>query len=90
VLNATREPDLANEPVNANRAGQLGVQDLDCHGAIVTLIVGEPDGGHAALPKLSLDQVPVRQFGFESLAHRTTSSQGSGSTLSYNILLRGK
>ena len=53
--------DLAEEPLGAERVGELGVEDLDRHRAVVLEIVREVDGGHAALAQLPLDAVAVRQ-----------------------------
>ena len=36
--------------------GELGVQDLERHPALVPEIVGEIDRGHAAAPELALDR----------------------------------
>ena len=80
MLESRREPDLANEPVDADRAGQVGVEHLDRDGAIMTPIVREPDGRHAAAPELTLDHVPVGELRFQPLAHRTSWCRWPGPT----------
>ena len=41
--------------------GQLGVQHLQRHLAVVLEVVSQVDGGHAAPPQLSLESVAARQ-----------------------------
>ncbi len=55
------EPDLAEEPLGAERVGEFRVEDLDRHLTIMLEIVGEVDGGHPALAELALEQVTVAQ-----------------------------
>ena len=65
--------DLAGEPVGAERGGQLGAQHLDRHLAVVLQVLGEVDGGHAALAELALDAVAVGEGRLQSgyrLGHR--------------------
>ena len=49
--------DLAGEPAAAQRAGDLGAQDLERHSALVLRVVRQVDGGHPAPAELALDQV---------------------------------
>ena len=49
--------DLAGEAVRAERGGELGAEHLDRDLAIVLQVLGEVDGGHAALAELALDPV---------------------------------
>ena len=47
--------DLAQEPLGAERGGELRAQHLDRDVAVVLEVVREVDGGHAAAPELALD-----------------------------------
>ncbi len=60
------DADFAGEPLGAERMGELGVKDLDRHGAIVPKVVGEVDGGHTALSELALEAVAPGQGGREA------------------------
>ena len=51
------EPDLALEALGAECGGELGAEDLDGDVAVVLEVVGEVDGGHAALAQLALEAV---------------------------------
>ena len=61
VLQAGAEPDLAEEPLGAQRLGQLGMEHLERDGAVVSQVVREEYGGHAAASQLTLDPVGVCQ-----------------------------
>ena len=41
--------DLGEEAFGADDGGEFGAEDLDGDGAVVLEVVGEVDGGHAAL-----------------------------------------
>ena len=68
VLEPGGEPDLALEPLRAERRGQLRMQHLERDGAVVSEVPGEVDRGHAAAPKLALEAVAVGQGGLERVA----------------------
>ncbi len=53
--------DLTQEPLGADDGRELGAQHLDGDLAVVLEVVGEVDGGHAALAELALDRVAVGQ-----------------------------
>ena len=55
--------DLPQEPSGAERGGELGPQHLDRDLAVVLEVLGEIDGGHAALAELALDAVAVGEGG---------------------------
>ncbi len=59
--------DLDHEPLGPEHGGQLGLQDLEGHLAIVLQVLGQVDGGHAALPQLPLDPVAVGQGGLQAV-----------------------
>ena len=61
--------DLAGEPLGAERGGELGAEDLHRDLAVVLQVLGEVDGGHAALAELALDAVAVGEGGLEA-GHR--------------------
>ena len=61
--------DLAQEALGADDGGQLGAEDLDGHLAVVLEVLGEIDGGHAALAQLALDAVAVGEGGTQGVRH---------------------
>ena len=73
--------DLAEEPLGADHGGEVGAEHLDGDLALVAEVVGEVDGGHAALAELALDAVAVGENGAEALdgvGHAAEPSPGSG------------
>ena len=67
--------DLHHEPLGAEHGGELGLQDLERDLAVVLEVLGEVDGGHAALAELALDAVAVGEGGGEAVeADRVTSA----------------
>ena len=67
MLEAGGDLDLGEEAIAADDGAQLGVQDLDGDLAAVLQVLGEVDGGHAALAELALEAVAVGQGGGEAL-----------------------
>ena len=57
VLQPGGDADLAGEALGAEGRGELGAEHLDGDLAVVLQVVGEVDGGHAALAELALDPV---------------------------------
>jgi hypothetical protein len=57
-----RDPNLLDEPL-AQRRGELGVEHLERHRAIVTEVVGKIDRPHPASAERTLDPVAVAQGG---------------------------
>ena len=57
VLEVGGDADLAQEPFGAEHGSELGMQHLECHGAIVLEILRQVDRGHPAASKLTLDGV---------------------------------
>ena len=51
--------DLGEEPLGAERRGEIGVQHLDRDVAVVLEVVREIDGRHAAAAELALDAVAI-------------------------------
>ena len=66
MLQLGGELDFAVEPIRAERGGELGVQDLDGHFAIVLEIRGQVDGGHATAAQLALDAVTILEGGLQT------------------------
>ena len=66
MLELGDDVDLAEEPLGAQRRGELGPQDLERDLAVVLEVVGEVDGGHAALAELALDAVAAAEGGTQS------------------------
>jgi hypothetical protein len=61
--------DLAGEALGAEGGGELGAEDLEGDPAVVLQVLGEVDGGHAALAELPLDAVALGEGGLEA-GHR--------------------
>ena len=77
MLQAGRHLDFAEEPLAAERGGELGPQHLERHLAPVPEILGEVHRGHAAGADLPLDAVAVGEGGGEAgegLGHQVSSS----------------
>ena len=55
------EADLAQEPLAAERFGEVRMEQLDRDGALVLQVAREVDRRHAARAQLALDHVAVRQ-----------------------------
>ena len=51
--------DLGQEALGAEDHAQLGAEDLEGHLAVMLHVVGQVDGGHAALAHLPLEPVAV-------------------------------
>src|SRR5688500_20262922 len=60
---------LAEKPVGSERGRQLGVENLDRHGAGVLSILREVNGSHAAAPERALDVVLVGEGFLEAVQH---------------------
>jgi hypothetical protein len=59
VLQAGCEPDFTLEAFGTEGRGELGVQYLKGHLAVVLQIVREVNRGHAAAPELAVEAVAV-------------------------------
>jgi hypothetical protein len=59
VVEPGRDFDFAQEPVGPECGGELGVENLERHGAVVFPVVGKVNSGHAAAAELPLDFVLV-------------------------------
>ena len=57
MLEIRRDPDLAQEALDAQHGAELRFEHLDRDGAVVLDVAGEEDGRHAAATNLPLDQV---------------------------------
>ena len=60
--------DLVQEPVGADDGRQVRLQHLEGDAAVMTLVVSEVDGGHAAHTELALDAIAARQGRREMLS----------------------
>jgi hypothetical protein len=67
VLETGHEVDLAEEPLRAQRGGQLRPEDLDRDIAAVLPVVGAVDVGHAPVPDLTIEFITVRKRGPEAV-----------------------
>jgi hypothetical protein len=61
VLQARRDPDLAEKTLGTEKVGQVRVQQLERNRPVVFQVPGIKDGGHSATTKLPLDAVAVGQ-----------------------------
>ncbi len=59
VGEASRDLDLAQEALGTEDRGEVGVQHLERHGAVVLEVFGEVHRGHPARAELALDGVTV-------------------------------
>ena len=65
MLEPGGEPDLALEPLGAERGGELRVQHLERDRAVVPEVVREVDRRHAAAAELALEPIAVGEGGLE-------------------------
>ena len=72
MLQAGGDLDLPEEAIDADRFGDLGMEDLDRHLAVVLQVFGEEDRGHPPAPQLALQAVAVCEV------LRQRGEQGSG------------
>ena len=101
MLQVGGDLDLGEEAVAADDGAELGMQDLDRDLAAVLQVLGEVDGGHAALAELALDAVAVddgrRQpasallmhFHAQGAAWAGSVGSQSSSTVAYSSLAEG-
>ena len=89
MLEPGGELDLAQEPLGAQRRGELGVQHLERDGAVVPQVVREVDRGHAAAAELALELVAVRECCREDGAGVGAHAAPSTSFLNRGLLLSG-
>jgi len=78
-----RDLDLAQEPLAAERGGQLGAQHLERDGAAELEVAGEVDRRHPALPQFALDGVALGEGGpqpLQGVGHRRGFSAASSAT----------
>jgi len=54
VVEPGADADLLEEPLSAERCGELGAQHLERHVAVVLQVPGEIDRGHPAGAELAL------------------------------------
>jgi hypothetical protein len=65
---------LALKPLETDDGAEVGPEHLDGNSATVPDVGGEVHGGHAALAKLALDDVAIRDSGakaFEEVSHQS-------------------
>ena len=76
MLEIRGDSDLLEESLSAQDSSELGMQNLDRDFAIVLLVVGEINGGHAAGTQLTLDGISRERTLnlFETLSHIVPAS----------------
>jgi hypothetical protein len=60
--------DFQQKPLNPDRVGNLGTENLDGDGAVLLEILGEEDCGHPAAAELALDRVSIGEDSLQPLA----------------------
>jgi hypothetical protein len=55
--------NLGQKALGADGGGDVGMQDLDRHGSVMTLVVSEVDRGHSSGAKLSFESVLAGEGG---------------------------
>jgi hypothetical protein len=92
VLQTRRRPDLGEKALRADDCGELGAQHLERDLAPVPEVIGQVDGGHAALAEFTLDAVatveraiqPMGDVGHgANILHATGSDKRQGGPPSY-------
>ena len=71
MLEPGGETDLAEEAVHADRTGELGVEHLDRHRAVESVVARQPHRCHAASAQLALNRVPVAECCVQAIEHVT-------------------
>jgi hypothetical protein len=66
VAKPRRHPDLGQEAFRPDDRGQLRLQDLQRHVALMLQVPGQVDGGHAALSEFTLDAIAARKGGLQA------------------------
>ena len=59
MLQPRGEPDLLQEPLGAERLGELRVENLERHEPVVPEVVRQVDRGHPPAAELALDGVAI-------------------------------
>jgi len=59
--------DLAEKPLGAEGLRDFRPEDLQRHRPVVLQVMGEIDGGHAAMAELPVEAVAVREGGTEAV-----------------------
>jgi hypothetical protein len=67
MVEARCKPDFPEEPLRTECGRDFRLQDLERNQSVVSHIVREVHGGHAASAQLTLDAVAVSQSGGETL-----------------------
>ena len=57
MLEVRRGVDLGEDPFGAAGGGEIGLEHLERHVAVMPEVPGQIDGGHPALTKLALDAI---------------------------------
>ncbi len=66
VLQVGRDPDLAQEPLDAEHRAEFRLEQLERDVAVVAEVAREVHGRHAADADLPLDAVPIRKCGLQA------------------------
>ena len=68
--------DLAQEPVGTEAGGELGMQHLDGHLAVMTGVVREVHRRHAAASDLAVDAIAILELGAQPFRRGFSSLDG--------------
>ena len=72
MAEARRHGDLAQEALGPERHADVGEQHLDRDIAVVALVAGEVDGGHAPAADLTGDEVAAVEQDVQQLPDRVS------------------
>ena len=65
-----RDLHFAEKPLRSERGGEIRPENFEGNVPVVPEVVGEVDGGHAALAQFAVDPIAVGQCGGESVGVR--------------------
>jgi hypothetical protein len=87
VLQSRADPDLSKEALGSHHLSQIGMQDFERDGPVVPEVLGQEDGGHAAVSELALDPVPIGQRRLQTIqliGHECLISIVAGAMANYS------
>jgi hypothetical protein len=88
VLESCDGLDLPLKSLRPKRVGKLGMQDLQCHRALVPEILSQEDGGHTPTAQRAVQPVSILQSILEQLAEVSHLSYSVNEDLAEYILRR--
>jgi hypothetical protein len=80
MLQAGGNPDLAEEPVGANRGGELGAKHLDGDRPIMSGVMRQVHSSHAPLADKALDGIAPLELDTQPVEHISHGVPSEGRT----------